>query len=129
MELNDEEVNGLINNMCLTWNHGFGLMVEPERSGLFNSMKQVYWHCFRPLLQKEYTAMTAMTKQEGGDHYKDMAIQPVEFIHRNGIGYMEGCAIKYLSRWKKKGGVLDLRKAIHFIELLIQFEEGTEQTK
>ncbi len=60
--------------------------------------------------------------QVGGTHYKDMAIQPVEFIHRNGIPYMEACAIKYLCRWRRKGGVEDLRKAIHYIELLIQLE-------
>lgn len=61
-----------------------------------------------------------LAEQVGGSHYKDMPIQPVEFIHGNGIGYMEGCAIKYLSRWKSKGGVEDLRKAIHFVELLIE---------
>jgi hypothetical protein len=53
----------------------------------------------------------AIETQVGGTHYKTMPIQPVEFITRNGIGYCEGCAIKYLSRWKAKGGVEDLRKA------------------
>lgn len=66
--------------------------------------------------------MTALTVQEGGNHYKDMPIQPVEFIHANGIGYFEGCAIKYLARWRKKGGMEDLRKARHFIDLLIELE-------
>ena len=61
-------------------------------------------------------------RQVGGTHYSDMAIQPVEFIHRNGIGFCEGAAIKYLSRWRGKGGVEDLRKAIHFIEMLIELE-------
>ena len=63
-----------------------------------------------------------LTAQVGGQHYKDMAIQPVEFVHANGIGYFEGCAIKYLARWRKKNGVEDLKKAIHFIELLIELE-------
>jgi hypothetical protein len=64
----------------------------------------------------------AIDTQVGGSHYKDMGIQPVEYVHANGIGYFEGCAIKYLSRWRKKNGIEDLRKAIHFIELLIELE-------
>ena len=65
---------------------------------------------------------SALVRQEGGEHYKDMAIQPVEFIHRNGIGYLEGCCIKYLCRWRKRGGLEDLKKARHFIDLLIEME-------
>lgn len=67
--------------------------------------------------------MSALTSQVGGDHYKAMAIQPAEFIHRNGIGFMEGSAIAYLCRWRSKGGLEDLRKAKHFIEMLIELEE------
>lgn len=65
---------------------------------------------------------TALEVQVGGAHYKDMPIQPVEFIHRNGIGFCEGCAIKYLARWRSKGGLQDLQKARHFIDLLIEME-------
>lgn len=68
--------------------------------------------------------MTAFHDQVGGSHYKDMAIQPAEYIVRNGIGFVEGCCIKYLSRWKSKGGVEDLRKARHMLDLLIEMEEG-----
>ncbi len=63
-----------------------------------------------------------LTKQEGGSHYKDLKIQPIEYIHANGIPFAEGCAIKYLTRWRSKGGVEDLKKARHFIELLIELE-------
>ena len=66
--------------------------------------------------------MSALEKQEGGGHYKDMPIQPVEFIHANGIGYMEGNVIKYVSRWRNKNGIADLQKAKHYIELLIELE-------
>ena len=66
----------------------------------------------------------ALATQVGGNHYKDMPIQPFEYIHENGIGFAEGCAIKYLSRWKAKGGIEDLRKARHFIDLLIEAETG-----
>ena len=64
----------------------------------------------------------ALTRQEGGRHYKDMPIQPVEYIHANDIGYFEGNVIKYVSRWRTKAGVEDLRKARHYIDLLIEME-------
>ena len=70
----------------------------------------------------------ALARQEGGGHYKDMPIQPVQFIHANGIGYFEGNVIKYVSRWRAKGGVEDLRKARHYIDLLIDLEGGTVQS-
>ena len=60
--------------------------------------------------------------QVDGDHYKQMKIQPVEFIHANGIPYLEGNVIKYVSRWRNKNGVADLEKAKHYIELLIELE-------
>lgn len=64
----------------------------------------------------------ALDKQIGGSHYKKFKIQPAEFCHINNIGYLEATAIKYLCRWKDKGGFEDLDKAIHFIELLKQLE-------
>jgi hypothetical protein len=56
-------------------------------------------------------------RQVGGTHYKDMAIQPGEFIRKNNLGWYEGNAIKYICRHKAKGGVQDLDKAIHYLEL------------
>lgn len=64
----------------------------------------------------------ALKHQEGGDHYKDLKIQPVEYIFANNIPFCEGNAIKYLTRWRSKGGVEDLKKAKHFIDLLIDLE-------
>jgi hypothetical protein len=60
--------------------------------------------------------------QVDGNHYKQMKIQPVEFIHANGIPYLEGNIIKYVSRWRNKNGVADLEKAKHYIDLLIELE-------
>lgn len=60
--------------------------------------------------------------QVGGGHYKDMKIQPVEFIHANNIPYLEGNVIKYVSRWRTKNGIADLEKAKHYIDLLIELE-------
>lgn len=67
--------------------------------------------------------MSAKDKQVGGGHYKDMPIQPIDFITKNNLPFIEGCIIKYISRWRSKGGVQDLRKVIHYAELLIEAEE------
>jgi hypothetical protein len=58
--------------------------------------------------------------QIGGDHYKTMKIQPYEYIVANGIGWLEGNAIKYISRYKQKGGRKDIEKAIHYLQLLLE---------
>ena len=68
------------------------------------------------------SADNPLAKQISGDHYMKMSIQPIEFIHANNIPFAEGCAIKYLARWRSKGGIADLEKAKHFIELLIELE-------
>jgi len=62
--------------------------------------------------------------QVGGDHYSKMAIEPIEFIVQNGLGYIEGNVIKYISRYKNKNGLEDLKKARHYIDMLIEQEEG-----
>lgn len=59
--------------------------------------------------------------QVGGNHYES-TIQPIDYIFANNLGFCEGNAIKYLTRWQKKGGVEDLRKAKHYIEMLIEQE-------
>jgi hypothetical protein len=64
----------------------------------------------------------AIKKQVGGSHYKDMPIQPIEYNHANKIPFIQGNVIKYVTRWKNKGGIADLEKAKHFIELLIELE-------
>ena len=66
--------------------------------------------------------MSALTKQIAGSHYKGKAIQPVEYVHANGIGFFEGNVIKYVTRWRDKNGLDDLEKAKHYIELLIELE-------
>ena len=53
---------------------------------------------------------SALNRQEGGSHYKDLPIQPIEFIHANSIPFCEANAIKYLCRWRKKTGFLICRK-------------------
>lgn len=60
--------------------------------------------------------------QVGGDHYRCMAIQPVEFIEANNLGYCVGNIIKYVCRYRRKNGKEDLLKARHYIDLLIEHE-------
>ena len=69
----------------------------------------------------------ALDKQVSGNHYKDKAIQPVVYIHANNLGFCAGNVVKYVTRYKDKGGIADLEKAKHYIELLIQLE--TEQSQ
>lgn len=68
--------------------------------------------------------MSALDRQEGGSHYKEFAIQPAEFIHRNGLGFLAGNVIKYTCRHTKKGGAEDIKKAIHYLQLILQMEYG-----
>jgi hypothetical protein len=70
---------------------------------------------------------SALDKQVSGNHYKDKAIQPVVYIHANNLGFCAGNVVKYVTRYKDKGGIADLEKAKHYIELLIQLE--TEQSQ
>jgi len=65
------------------------------------------------------SSVTANEQQVGGDHYKT-EIQPWDFIVANNLGYLEGNIIKYVSRWKDKGGVEDLKKAQHYLQKLIE---------
>lgn len=70
--------------------------------------------------------MNPLEKQVQGNHYKDLKIQPVEYIHSNKIPYFEGNVIKYVTRWRSKNGIADLEKAKHYIELLIELESRND---
>lgn len=71
----------------------------------------------------------ALDSQVGGDHYAALAIQPVQYIHANGLGFMEGCVIKYVSRHRRKNGAEDLKKAIHFLRMLLEMDYGEKGEK
>jgi hypothetical protein len=62
----------------------------------------------------------AIKRQVGGDHYNRYAIQPVDFIIANKIDWCEANAIKYITRWKHKNGIEDIKKAIHYLEILLE---------
>lgn len=63
-----------------------------------------------------------LCRQVGGDHYRGATIQPVQFIHANGLNFLEGCVVKRLCRHRRKNGKEDLQKAIHELQLLIELE-------
>lgn len=62
------------------------------------------------------------SEQVGGSHYKTMKIQPLDYALQNGLGICEHAVVKYVSRWKTKGGIQDLEKARHYIDILIERE-------
>ena len=64
--------------------------------------------------------------QEGGGHYKNRGIQPLEYTMQNNLSFCEGNVVKYISRYKSKNGIEDLAKVIHYA-LLASYEEYGEQ--
>jgi hypothetical protein len=70
--------------------------------------------------------MSELDTQVDGDHYAKLAIQPLDYILLNGLGYVEGNVVKYVTRWKDKGGVSDLQKARHYLSVLIEIEKAKE---
>jgi hypothetical protein len=70
----------------------------------------------------------ANNTQVAGSHYKKHPMQPWDYIAQNKLGYFEGNIVKYVSRWRDKGGVEDLRKARHYLDKLIEIEIATKGT-
>ena len=79
-----------------------------------------------PICQKPTISISAFDKQVSGNHYKDKGIQPIVYIHANNLGFCEGNVIKYVTRHKEKNGAADIRKAIHYLELLLELEYKNE---
>lgn len=77
----------------------------------------------RPTEQIINKPTSALEKQVSGSHYKECKIQPIEYIHANGLDFCEGNVVKYITRWRSKNGIKDLEKAKHYIELLIELEQ------
>lgn len=73
--------------------------------------------------------MSANDKQIAGRHYKRGGVQHWDAVSALGIGYLEGCATKYLLRWRDKAGYTDLEKAEHFLEKLLEMVESGAITK
>jgi hypothetical protein len=66
--------------------------------------------------------MSESNKQVGGSHYKHLKIEPTEYAHANNLGFLEGNVVKYVTRHKEKGGEEDIKKAIHYLEMILEWE-------
>lgn len=72
--------------------------------------------------------MSANEKQVGGNHYAS-GIQHWDYVIANELDYFQAQVTKYVTRWKKKNGIQDLEKAMHFLEKYIESEKMKYQTK
>lgn len=79
-----------------------------------------------PLVEDAFAAPPAPEKttdtQVGGSHYKDMGIQPVDYIKANHLDYFEGNVVKYITRHRSKGGRRDIEKLIHYAQMILENE-------
>lgn len=69
------------------------------------------------------TNKTPRERQVGGSHYKDMPIQPIEYAYANGLDPYQMTILKYVVRHPHKGGIEDLKKALHTLEMYIEVKE------
>lgn len=115
-----QEIAKAANKSLTNLNREFILMREDRDS---------YQHVVKALedkihnMQRIKEPQAANSIQIGGTHYKNDHIQPWDFIYKNHVPYMEGCVIRYMTRWKQKGGLLDLQKAKHYVEKMIEQEK------
>ena len=75
----------------------------------------------------EYEYGKPSDKQIGGSHYKDCVIQPVDYIVKNNLDFLEGNVVKYITLHKTKNGIEDIRKVIHYAELILEKKYGKEK--
>ena len=76
----------------------------------------------KPSLEADTATERATERQIGGNHYTHFKIQPIEFITKNKLSFIQGCIVKYICRYDKKNGKEDLDKIIHYCELLKELE-------
>ena len=95
------------NGTIMMWANSFGEISGDYKELTFEQFKEIY--------MKE-----SLNTQVGGNHYQKLTIQPVEFIVKNNIPFLEANVIKYVVRYKDKNGLEDLNKAKHYLEMLIE---------
>ena len=81
-----------------------------------------------PLIEKPEPT-NALNVQVGGGHYKNFGIQPVEYIHANNLSFLEGNVVKYITRHKAKNGIEDIKKVIHYCQLIMELEYNQKEVK
>lgn len=89
-----------------------GPFVEVEVEGVYEE----------PFLVLTKSEDSPLKLQYGGNHYKSKGIQPIEYILANDLGFCEGNVVKYITRYKDKNGIEDLKKARHYLDFLIEEE-------
>ena len=94
---------------------------KEKEKGMSDGMSDAMWDEKMYAMEEK---IHALAKQEGGNHYKNMKIQPVEFITANNLGFLEGNVVKYICRHHAKNGAEDIKKAIHYCEMLLQVKYG-----
>lgn len=104
------------------------LVVAPDVDSPFKR-EGVIWmdtgsFAYPSIIEKDEEEASALDTQEGGDHYKSMSIQPIEYSFHNKLDPCQHTIIKYVSRFREKGRQEDLEKAKHCIDLLIELEYG-----
>jgi hypothetical protein len=102
--------------------------MSPEHEAFMHS-KFPEWgkanHLERKVMsQEKVLESNPLDEQVGGAHYKTMKIQPIEFIQENNLGFCEGNIVKYACRHAAKGGAEDLKKVIHYAQLLLAHKYG-----
>lgn len=92
----------------------------------WQAARAAYLASIQPERDAEITQIveSALQTQQGGTHYKDLKIQPIEYIHANGLDFFQGNIVKYATRHKDKNGAEDLRKVIHYAQLAIELQYG-----
>ena len=93
---------------------------QPEELPFMDSLNDQY-------AEIEQVRQSAYDKQEGGSHYKKLAIQPMQYALTNKLDYAQANVVKYVTRHADKNGKEDLLKAIHNIELMIEHYYGVEK--
>jgi len=78
---------------------------------------------FVSLVDNLKDTVSSLATQVGGSHYQ-LPIQPIDYIVKNNLGYREGNVIKYVSRHKTKNGAEDIKKAIHYLEMILEEYEN-----
>jgi hypothetical protein len=121
--LTEHQINNRLNQGYRTFTTVFRPLYtrgfKPVETHEEEQMEEVNW------VDSKITDASALAKQIGGDHYKQLAIQPVEFCYRNGLNNLQAEAVSYIVRAPLKGNpVQDVMKAIHTLEIWLEFLQG-----
>ena len=95
---------------------------ESNKQSVFKMCIEDFLNECVPWIEEEEEEPSALNTQIAGNHYSNGGIQPIEYIHANKLGFIEGNVVKYITRHREKNGIEDLEKIKHYIDLLIELE-------